>query len=531
MLMYLRHRRILWGVLALVGAVGIGMGVLSGKPGGLFGRGPKPIGKPVADDGAVPAKVIRPKRDSQFGIAVQQLATVEPYFQANLRARASGLVKYVQKDIGDTVRQNELLVEIDVPELVQEVAQKAAVITQRRHEVDMAQAAVRTAAALLEVGRATVEQRRAELDKEKTTRDTRAKRLARFRNLRSRDVVDAGVIDEEEGQYLTAVAAVSGAEVAVKRAEADLREKQASLDGARAEVNLKEALVEVARRDRDRAQAMLDYARITAPFDGIITARNVDPGAFVQNATTSNTEALMSVARTDIVTVVFNLPDYAAAYISRGTVVDVQLDELPGVIIHGRVTRFTPAIRGGDRTVRVEVDLFNGTDAQYRAFLATAVACGLAPLGGAGLTSVVPAAVADHDWSPNHKGAADALPLRPEFAAGTPHRNLVPGMGGVARVQLQEFDDVFLVPTSAVFSMGGKTYLLELHDGKTRLLPVRVQVNDGRLSKVVVVAPLTAARANTREVVRELTGDEQIIASRQLEIGEGQAVRATAEDW
>jgi multidrug resistance efflux pump len=528
MLMYLRHRRILWGVLALVGAVGVGTAVLSGKP---FGRGDKPLGKPVADDGAVPAKVIRPKRDSQFGIAVQQLATVEPYFQANLRARASGVVKYVQKDIGDRVRQGELLVEVDVPELVQEVAQKAAVIAQRQHEVDMARSAVRTAEAQLDVGRATVDQRRAELEKEKTTRDTRQKRLARFRNVRSRDVVDAGVIDEEEGQYLAAVAAVSGAEMAIKRAEADLREKQASLEGARAEVSLKEALVEVARRDRDRAQAMLDYARVTAPFDGIITARNVDPGAFVQNATTSNTEALVSVARTDIVTVVFNLPDYAAAYVSRGTVVDVQLDELPGVTIHGRVTRFTPAIRGGDRTVRVEVDLFNGTEAQYRAFLAIAVACGLAPLGGAGLTAVAPSAAADLEWAPNHKGAADALPVRPENAAGGAHRALVAGMGGVARVQLQEFDDVFLLPTSAIFSVGGKTYLLELYDGKTRLLPVRVQVNDGRLAKVVVVAQPTGARANTREVVRELTGDEQIIASRQLEIGEGQAVRATAEDW
>jgi hypothetical protein len=60
---------------------------------------------------------------------------------------------------------------------------------------------------------------------------------------------------------------------------------------------------------------------------------------------------------------------------------------------------------------------------------------------------------------------------------------------------------------------------------------VRVQVNDGRLAKVVVVERPAGLSAAGREVVRELTGAEQIVASRQLEIGEGQAVRATLEDW
>ncbi len=354
----------------------------------------------------------------------------------------------------------------------------------------------------------------------------------RFRKMQTRDVVDAGVIDEEDGQYKAAVAAVAGAEMAVKRAEADVREKQASLEGALAEVSLKEALVEVARHERDRARAMLDYTRVTAPFDGVITARNVDPGAFVQNATTANTETLISVARTDVVTVVFNLPDYAAAYVNRGTIVDVQLDELPGVTIHGQVTRFTPTIRGSDRTIRAEVDLFNGSDEMYRKYVAEAAACCWAMESESGLTGLAPALVGHHAWASNHKGALDALPMQPGFVSSTrARRPLVPGMGGTARVQLQEFADLYLIPTSAVFSMGGKTYLLELVAGKTHLLPVRVQVNDGRLAKVVIVKQHANTRSGNREIVTELSGNEQIVASRQLEIGEGQAVRATMEDW
>lgn len=534
MFVHLRHRRILWSIAAIVVACATTAAVLAGRPWEHLRKDPQALGKTVAaghDDG-VPVKVIRPRRDSSFDIAVNQLVTVEPYYQANLKARAAGLVVAVHKDIGDSVRRGELLVAIDEPDLMQEVAQKQAVIAQRLQDVIVAQSAVRNAQALLDVARAAIDQRRAEVQEKTTTRDTRLKRLNRFRAMSGRNVVDAGVIDEEEGQYQAAAAAATGAEVAVNRAEADLREKQASLDGARAEIGLKESLVEVARRDRDRAQALLDYAHVTAPFNGTITQRNVDPGAFVQNATTGASEALISVARTDIVTAAFQLPDYAAAYVSRDTAVEIQLDELPGTLIRGRVTRFSPSIRGTDRTMRVEVDLFNGTEAEYRQFAAKAIACGLAAGADAGLSALAPTATGYSLWAENQKGSTDRFPLCAGAVTegGPPHR-LIPGMGGTARVVLQEFDDVYLIPTSAIFTVGGKSYLLVVLEGKSRLVPIRVQVNDGRLAKVAVVARPSGGKSGDREVLRELTGTEEIIASRQVEIGDGQPVRATHEDW
>jgi len=101
----------------------------------------------------------------------------------------------------------------------------------------------------------------------------------------------------------------------------------------------------------------------------------------------------------------------------------------------------------------------------------------------------------------------------------------------MARVQLQEFDDVFLLPTSAIFTMGGKSYILEMREGRSHLVPVRVQVNDGRLAKVAVVVPASAGKHGSRELLKELTGQEQIIASRQLEVGENQPVKATVQEW
>jgi multidrug resistance efflux pump len=100
---------------------------------------------------------------------------------------------------------------------------------------------------------------------------------------------------------------------------ADLHQKEASLEAGNADIALRERLIVVAERDRDRTQAMADYARLTAPFDGAIVKREVDLGAFVQNATSSATPPLLTVARTDIVTVVTKLPDNVAPFVTRNT--------------------------------------------------------------------------------------------------------------------------------------------------------------------------------------------------------------------
>src|SRR5436309_6612552 len=75
-------------------------------------------------DDILSVRVIRPKRDPSFVIAVQQLATVEPYFQADLRSKVAGPIKYIHKAIGDVIGRDEVLVEIDVPDQLHDVARK-----------------------------------------------------------------------------------------------------------------------------------------------------------------------------------------------------------------------------------------------------------------------------------------------------------------------------------------------------------------------------------------------------------------------
>ena len=136
-----RARRwlVVLGILAVPAAVGAAAGT-----GLLHGLLPHPEGSahpapPDPEDTVVrppmAVKVVHPKRDPSVQLTVEDpAANVEAYYRADLRARASGLVKAVYKDIGDRVRQGELLAEIDAPDLVQDVAQRQAAVAQRQQE-------------------------------------------------------------------------------------------------------------------------------------------------------------------------------------------------------------------------------------------------------------------------------------------------------------------------------------------------------------------------------------------------------------
>src|SRR5438132_119753 len=98
----------------------------------------------------VPMKVVRPKSDPRLTVSVQQPAYVQGYYQADLLARAAGPVKYLVKDIGDSVKQGELLLEIDVPDRVQDVALKAAMVEQTQADLAVAEENVRAVEASVE---------------------------------------------------------------------------------------------------------------------------------------------------------------------------------------------------------------------------------------------------------------------------------------------------------------------------------------------------------------------------------------------
>jgi multidrug resistance efflux pump len=489
--------------------------------------------EPTESDDRPTVKTIRPKRDRTFTVTVHQFASVQAYYQVEMRARASGVIKYIPKDKGARVTQGELLVEIDVPDLRQEVAQKEAVIEQRRQELRVAKSQLKTAAAFVELSQAAIETAQAQVASTLATRDFRESRYHRFQKMLLENATTPQIVDEEKRDFEAAHAAWQAAQAAVKKAVADLHEKEASLEAAQADITLKESLVHVAECDRDRTQALADYARLTAPFDGVILNRDVDLGTFVQNSTASATKPLLTIARTDIVTVVTRLPDNVAPFVTRDTRVLLQLDDLPGVNLEGRVTRFSPSVLNEDRTMQVEVDLYNGGATRFGRFLGQYFGCQLTALGGTNVLGATVLAAAGRDQlGPRLKSVTDPLPLPPLMRDGVPEPpRLMPGMSGMMTVQLQRFANAYLLPSSAIFTLGGKPYIVVVKDGTIHRLPVKIQVNDGRMAKVTVIARQANARTGETELLRELTGDEDVVASRQSEYSEGQAVHAVTEDW
>jgi RND family efflux transporter MFP subunit len=130
---------------------------------------------------------------------------------------------------------------------------------------------------------------------------------------------------------------------------------------AKQDVDVAEAAANGAKHVLEQRAAMRDYTKVRAPFSGIITARFVDPGAMIQVATNSETQAsplftLMDMAK---VRVYFNVPQEEAAQAKLGCAVKVRLRQYSERQFSGTLTRTTGVLDAATRTMLAEADLSN----------------------------------------------------------------------------------------------------------------------------------------------------------------------------
>jgi multidrug efflux pump subunit AcrA (membrane-fusion protein) len=457
----------------------------------------------------IPVKTVHPRYDREFVMTVQRPANVEAYYWNDIESRVPGEVKMIRTEIGDQVKAGEALIELDVPDLAQSVKEKEALVKQREKDYNLALANVKTAEVAVELAKNNVKLKKTTVLMAEATRWFREQYYERMSRLRGKKSIDQGVVDEAQRNYQAAVAEKQAAEVSVEKATLGVADAKAKLEAAKADVELKKALIEVAKSSVSYAKAMLEFATIRAPFDGVIVRRKIDPGSFVQNASNNRAATpLLSMERSDIVNVSMRLPDRYAAFITSETEAIVEVDSLPGLKIRGKVTRFAPSLVNNqhDLTMRVEVDLWNGTVKEFKEFMEREQ------------KKKIP-------FDDLKKGP---LPILPNFegklSSGRRAR-LLPGMYGKMTLVLQHFDNTYLIPSSAIVNQGGSTYVYVVVDGRAHLQPVRVQVDDGRLVKVELLG-------KDGEVVGDLTGAEEIVISGQGELSEGQLVKTTlVEDW
>ncbi len=265
-------------------------------------------------------------------------------------------------DLGSRVTKNQVLVELSVPELDEEFKQKEAVVRQSEAEVVQAKKGLAASTAGVTVARANVAEAKAGLSRVQSNFERWQSELTRVTKLAAGGVIDNQTRDETQNQFKSAEAGRNEAAAKVASAEAAAVKSEADRDKAVADVTAFEAKSDVAKADARRVTALLDYTRVKAPFDGIITRRSVVTGDFVS---ADGKQGLFAVARIDPVRVVVAVPEADAGSVILGQEVRVALQGAPGPGEKGTVARTSWSLEPGSRTLRVEVDLPNA-DAKVR---------------------------------------------------------------------------------------------------------------------------------------------------------------------
>jgi membrane fusion protein (multidrug efflux system) len=120
--------------------------------------------------------------------------------------------------------------------------------------------------------------------------------------------------------------------------------------------------LEIARANLERIETLLKYARIVAPFSGVITRRMVDPGAFIPAATSGSTAqnaAIVTLTDFNRVRLQVAVPEMEASLIAVEQPVKLSVEGLPGRIFEGKVTRFSYALDELSKTMLTEIELPN----------------------------------------------------------------------------------------------------------------------------------------------------------------------------
>lgn len=308
-------------------------------------------------------------------------AHVAPYERADIFAKASGFVAAVHVDIGDMVKKGQLLAELSIPEMEHEhlkkqalLEQSAAAILQAEARVTTAKSKILAATASVAASQSEVAAAKAQLEKYNANIAFAQSELSRVTMLVSSRSVNAAMKDEKEQQLRAAKAALSGAEAEVQTAQSRVEAVEASIQVAKADLNQAEADLYFARSQRKVAEAslahtvaLMEYARITAPFDGSISHRGIDTGDFVISAASSRTmgASLFTLNRVDRYRIVFDVPEASASRTLIGQSVELTVDSCKDQTFTGQIKRTSGVLDQRTRTLRVEAEVTDD-DSQLR---------------------------------------------------------------------------------------------------------------------------------------------------------------------
>jgi multidrug efflux pump subunit AcrA (membrane-fusion protein) len=271
------------------------------------------------EETAVPRVPVVVARRSASKTNLELPGTTTGMVEAPIYARASGYIAKRFVDIGDRVKTGQLLAIIDAPDLDQQVDQARSTLQQSQSQLGQA---------------------KAQLNLAKVTWD-------RWSVLEQAGVVSRQEGDTEQANYNVAMANVKAAEDNVSATKANL----------------------------DRLLHLQSYERVTSPFAGIVTARNIDVGSLISATggglgsgasgaalpTTGNSQGgeMFRVAQIESLRLFVSVPEAYAPYVNVGETVDCHFDSVGQAPFQGKVTRTANALDPNTRTLLTEIHVPN----------------------------------------------------------------------------------------------------------------------------------------------------------------------------
>jgi RND family efflux transporter MFP subunit len=247
----------------------------------------------------VPDVRVAAVRASDRKITVSLPATTTAFEAANIFARTNGYIEKRYVDIGDRVKAGALLVDITAPELDHQITQAKATLAQNQ---------------------ATLQQTQA------------SRELAEVTNGRDSKLVKQGWLTLQQGD----------------NDRLTLQAQQAAVGVAQSNIAAQEAQIRILEQEKA-------YQRVVAPFDGVITQRNIDNGSLV----TSGSTFMFTLMHPDVIRTQVFVPQDAAFGVGPGVDAVVRVPEIPDRTFPGKVTRIASALQPGSRTLLTEIDVPN----------------------------------------------------------------------------------------------------------------------------------------------------------------------------
>ena len=288
-----------------------------------------------------------------------QPGSVVGYESVDLYAMVSGYLKTQAVDIGSRIRKGEVLAVIDAPREARALDEAASLVEAAKAQTAQAEARIKTMEGERDAAAAAVKQAESDIDRLIAAHEYAQKQLTRAKGLVAERAADARLVEEHVLQLDTAAAAERTARLAVTTAKAQHAAAVAKVEQSRADVAEAKAAVSVAEARLAKARVNVEYTRIIAPFDGVVTHRAFHPGAFVRSASEGGQASLLTVKRTDRMRVIVQVPDRDVVITNVGDPASFAVDALGSQTFTGTVARMGESEDPTTRTMRVEIDLAN----------------------------------------------------------------------------------------------------------------------------------------------------------------------------